>query len=215
MGKGTQAVRVAGRFGVPHVSTGDLLRAALASRTEIGLTAKKFMEAGELVPDSVVLDLIRGRLGEPDAAGGFILDGFPRNAAQAESLGVLLEEIGGAVEAVVALEASDEALIARLSGRFSCPACNRVYNVHSNPPRRSGVCDEDSSELLQRSDDAEDVVRNRLRVYREQTEPLIAYYDARGLLARVAGAGEVGEITLRIERAVEEVRDRGSDAAAP
>jgi adenylate kinase len=207
-GKGTQAVRMAERFGVPQVSTGDLLRFAVAWETEPGIEARRYMEAGELVPDDIVLELIRLRLSQQDAQKGFLLDGFPRNRAQAEALDKMLSEIGQSLDAAVALSAPDDLIVRRLSSRASCPTCGRTYNLETSSPATSGICDEDGMPLFQRDDDRPEVIRRRLDVYREQTEPLIEYYDAQGLLARVDADGGLDDVSDAIAKAIEEVRSR-------
>jgi len=199
-GKGTQADRVAERFGVPHVATGDILRFSVEWETEIGLKAKEYMEAGELVPDEIVLDLLRRRLSEEDAQKGFILDGFPRNPAQADALEANLKDIGHSLDAVVSLEVPDEVIVGRLSSRWSCPTCGRTYN---RAPKDDGVCPRDGMKLFQRKDDRPDVIRKRLQVFHAQTKPLIEYYEMRGFLVHVAGVGELDEVEQRIADAME------------
>ncbi|MDY6944157.1 MAG: adenylate kinase [Pseudomonadota bacterium] len=199
-GKGTQAQRLQTKYGVPQVSSGDLLRDAVARGTELGKQAKSVMDAGQLVSDDIVLGLIRERLGRPDAANGFILDGFPRNIEQANSLNTLLEEIGQPLDAVLLLDVRNQTLMQRLAGRRICPKCGTVYNVHSLP---SGVtsCSKDGTELYQRPDDKEEVIGKRLSVYDQQTKPLIAHYSKLGLLRKVAGEGELEDVSERMEAA--------------
>jgi adenylate kinase len=199
-GKGTQADRIAERFGVPHVATGDILRFAVQWETEIGLRAKEYMEAGELVPDDIVLELLRRRLSEDDAQKGFILDGFPRNPAQADALEANLKDIGHSLDSVVSLEVADEVIIGRLSSRWSCPTCGRAYN---RKPDEGGVCPRDGMKLFQRKDDRPDVIQKRLDVFHAQTQPLIEYYEMRGLLVHVDGVGELDEVEQRIANALE------------
>lgn len=177
VGKGTQAVRLADEAGWAHVSTGDLLRAARRDGTELGRLAQTYMDAGELVPDSVILDLVKEHLQGLDANGGILFDGFPRTTAQAEGLEGVLQEVGRRVDRVVVFQAPDETLVKRLSGRRSCPECGAVYNVHFTPPSTEGVCDRCGAALVHRKDDAPDTVRRRLEVYREQTAPLIDWYE--------------------------------------
>ena len=198
-GKGTQAQRLSGRFGIPQVSTGDLLRAAVKAGTDLGLRAKAAMDAGELVSDDIVLGMIRERLGEPDAAPGFILDGFPRNLAQAEALDALLDEIDAPLDAVVLLDVDFDVLLKRITGRRTCGGCGRVYNVYYLPPTREGVCDECGGDLIQRADDNEETVTNRLKVYESQTAPLVAFYEDRGKLETVAATGEIDEVLAQLE----------------
>jgi adenylate kinase len=196
-GKGTQAQRLQAKYGVPQVSSGDLLRDAVARGTELGLKAKAVMDAGQLVSDDIVLGLIRDRLNRPDAANGFILDGFPRNKDQANSLNALLAEIGQPLDAVLLLEVRRETLMQRLAGRRICPKCGTVYNVHTLAGESS--CPKDGTELLQRPDDKEEVIAKRLEVYEKQTQPLIEHYTRLGLLRAIAGEGELDEVFERME----------------
>jgi adenylate kinase len=196
-GKGTQGVRLAERYRVPHVATGDLLRFAVKWETEIGFRAKQFMEAGELVPDEVVLELLRTRLSQDDASRGFVLDGFPRNEAQATALNDILAEIGQKIDAVVSLEVPDEILVERLSSRASCPTCGRTYMLTQGEPK---LCVTDRTALFQRNDDKPDVVRHRLEIFKQQTRPLIEFYESQGCLVHVDGIGEVREVEERIAK---------------
>jgi len=199
-GKGTQAQRLMAKHGVPQVSSGDLLRDAVARGTELGKKAKAVMEAGQLVSDDIVLGLIRDRLSRPDAANGFILDGFPRNIDQANSLNDLLRQIGQPLDAVLLLDVSHATLMQRLAGRRICPKCGSVYNVSSMP---AGVtaCPKDGAEVYQRPDDKEEVIAKRLEVYAQQTRPLIKHYTKLGLLRTVAGEGELDAVAERMEAA--------------
>jgi adenylate kinase len=185
-GKGTQAQRLRDDKGIPQVSSGDLLRDAVARGTELGKRAKAAMDAGELVSDEIVLGLIRERLGQPDAARGFILDGYPRNVAQAGALDTLLTELKQPIDAVVLMDVDSKELFRRLTGRRTCPKCRKVFNVYSSPSSRGDRCDADHEGeaplLVQRADDKEDVIANRLKVYESQTAPLIEHYRSRGLL---------------------------------
>jgi adenylate kinase len=186
-GKGTQAQRLRDQKGIPQVSSGDLLRDAVARGTELGLKAKAAMDAGELVTDDIVLGLIRERLGQPDTEAGFILDGYPRNVAQADALDELLAELKQPLDAVVLMNVDEKALVMRLTGRRSCPDCGKVFNLYSSPSDKGEKCDNpahgaDAPLLTQRDDDKEDVIANRLRVYAAQTSPLIEHYRNRGLL---------------------------------
>jgi len=201
-GKGTQAQRLSRRFGIPQVSTGDLLRAAVKAGTELGQRAKAAMDAGELVSDDIVLGMIRERLGQPDAAPGFILDGFPRNLAQAEALDGLLEQIDAPLDAVVLLDVDFDVLLKRITGRRTCGGCGKVYNVHYLPPKREGVCDECGGELIQRADDNEETVTNRLKVYESQTAPLVAFYEDRGKLKVVGATGGIDDVLAELEDAL-------------
>jgi adenylate kinase len=187
-GKGTQAGRIAAEYGIPHISTGDILRAAVKNRTPMGLEAKKYMDAGELVPDSVVIGIVRDRLQEPDTAKGFLMDGFPRTIPQAEALDATLGGLDRAVTKTLVLLVEEELLVQRLTGRRVCRACQTPFHVLFTPPEQEGVCDKCGGELYQRDDDSEATVRNRLEVYRDQTEPLIDYYDRAGVVARIDGA---------------------------
>lgn len=199
-GKGTQAQRLQAKYGVPQVSSGDLLRDAVARGTELGKQAKSVMDAGQLVSDDIVLGLIRERLSRPDAANGFILDGFPRNIEQANALNALLEELGQPLDAVLLLDVRNETLMKRLAGRRICPKCGTVYNIHSLPEGVS-TCEKDGTELYQRPDDKEEVIGKRLAVYDEQTKPLVEHYSELGLLRKVAGEGELDEVFQRMEAA--------------
>ena len=199
-GKGTQAQRLMAKHGVPQVSSGDLLRDAVARGTELGLKAKAVMDSGQLVSDDIVLGLIRDRLSRPDAQQGFILDGFPRNIDQADSLAALLDEIDQPLDAVLLLDVRKDLLLQRLAGRRICPKCGTVYNVHSMPPGATG-CSKDGAELYQRPDDKEEVIGKRLEVYEAQTRPLVQHYSKLGLLRTVAGEGELDEVFERMESA--------------
>jgi adenylate kinase len=196
-GKGTQAARLAEALGVPRISTGDILRKNVAEGTELGKKTKTYMDAGQLVPDDVVIAMTAHRLKEPDAGTGFILDGFPRTIAQADALAKLTP-----LDAVVNLFLEPEELVKRSAGRRICPKCESVYHVASNPPKRSGICDKCGSALVTRPDDREDVVRTRIETYERQTAPLIQYYKARGLLREVYASGVIGEISQRVQEAL-------------
>jgi adenylate kinase len=199
-GKGTQAQRLQAKYGVPQVSSGDLLRDAVARGTDLGRKVKAVMDSGQLVSDDIVLGLIRERLGKPDAARGFVLDGFPRNIDQANALNALLKELRQPIDAVLLLDVRRETLIKRLAGRRTCPKCGTVYNIHSMPPG-ANTCSRDGAQLVQRDDDKEEVVANRLEVYQTKTQPLIEHYSKLGLLRVVAGEGELGEVFERMEAA--------------
>jgi adenylate kinase len=189
-GKGTQAERIVADFALPHVSTGEMLRAAVAKGTEMGREAQKYMEAGQLVPDEVVIGVVRDRLAEPDAAEGFLLDGFPRTVPQAEALDVMLAEAGRAITNVVLIDVPADELVQRIAGRRSCAVCGKIYNVTFDPPKADGACDLDGGELTQRADDNEETVRNRIAVYEEQTAPLIGYYTDKSVLRSAFGGGK-------------------------
>lgn len=199
-GKGTQAQRLQSKYGVPQVSSGDLLRDAVARGTELGVKAKAVMDAGQLVSDDIVLGLIRDRLSRPDAQKGFILDGFPRNTVQANSLNALLADLGQPLEAVLLLDVRRETLMQRLAGRRVCPKCGSVYNVHSLAAGTT-TCAKDGTELYQRADDKEEVIGKRLEVYEQQTQPLIDHYSKLGLLRAIAGEGELDDVFERMEAA--------------
>jgi adenylate kinase len=195
-GKGTLAQRLRDEKGIPQVSSGDLLRDAVKRGTDLGRRAKAAMDAGELVSDEIVLGLIRERLGRPDAAAGFILDGYPRNVAQADALDALLAQLGQPIDAVVLMDIDPAVLIRRLTGRRSCPNCGKVFNIHTAPSHKGDHCDNcDASPLLiQRDDDREEVIERRLRVYERDTRPLIDHYRARGLLRVVEAGGPVEQV---------------------
>lgn len=203
VGKGTQGVRLGRDLGWAHVSTGDLLRAARRAGTALGREATKYMDAGELVPDGVIIDLVREHLGAMDPARGVVFDGFPRTVAQAEALDDALAGEGRAVDATVLLDAPEPVLFQRISGRRSSPG-GRVYNVYFDPPRREGICDDTGESLIHRADDQPETVRNRLAVYQELTAPLIGYYESRGLLVRVDGQGGIDEVRTALRAAVGE-----------
>ncbi len=197
-GKGSQAAHLVKKLQVPHVSTGDMLREARRSGTELGRKAAEYMDAGKLVPDEVVIGLVEERLSRPDAAKGFILDGFPRTVGQADALLALLDRMGRKVDHVLLLDVPEEVLVRRLSGRRSCPKCGRPYHVEFTPPKRDGLCDDCGAELVWREDDRPEAVRQRLKVYEEQTAPLIDYFERKGLLRRVDGQGTVEEVLGRV-----------------
>jgi adenylate kinase len=202
-GKGTQARQLATRWGVPQVATGDMLRAAVAAGTPLGREARRYMDAGDLVPDSVIIGLIAERLAQPDAAKGFVLDGFPRTVAQAEALDRLLAEHGVGLDRVVFFRIGDEELVRRLSGRRVCRGCGRNYHVVSSPPRVAGRCDVCGDVLYQRSDDDEEKVRHRLAVYARDTRPLIEFYRRQGLLETIPAEGSVEDVLAAVVRATE------------
>ena len=202
-GKGTQAPALAAKYDVPHVASGDILRYVVAWQFPIGLKAKEYMDAGELVPDELVLELLRIRLEQDDARVGFVLDGFPRTLPQAEALDDILGEIGQHIDVVVYLDVPDELIVLRLSARASCPTCGRTYNLLANPPRNDMVCDRDGTHLFQRDDDRPEVIANRLGVFHRQTRPLVKYYEDRNLLVTVEGAGSEDEVLERIVKEIE------------
>lgn len=203
-GKGTQSQKLVAKYGVPQISTGDLLREAVRNGTEYGLKAKAAMDSGGLVDDSIVLGIIRERLARPDADRGFILDGFPRNTAQADALGRLLAEIGKPLQAVVLMQVDTGALFKRLTGRRTCKTCGAVFNVYTNPPvpGAAGTPCAGGHDLVQRADDNEATIGKRLEVYGQQTAPLIEYYRGRGLLKVVDAEGELDAVFGRLETAL-------------
>lgn len=213
-GKGTQAQALAARWGIPQVASGDLLRAAVREESELGREAVGYMDRGQLVPDQLVLKMIAERLRRKDARDGFILDGFPRNVMQAEALAAGLERAGLKLDKVIAVLAPDEEIVKRISGRRTCGNCAAMYHVVFEPPAKAGVCDKCGGELYQRDDDAEETVRERLKVYAETTRPLLDHYRRLGLLAQVDGVGRTDEVEKRILAAVEGLAAVPSQAAA-
>ena len=201
-GKGTQARSLSGLWGVPQVASGDLLRAVVREDSELGREAAGYMDRGQLVPDDLVLRLVAARLGKADARKGFILDGFPRNVMQAEALAKGLDRFGLKLDKAVAVIVPDEEIVKRISGRRTCRDCNAMYHVVFEPPAKPGVCDKCGGQLYQREDDAEETVRERLKVYREATQPLLDHYRQLGLLAQVDGVGRTDEVEKRIISAV-------------
>jgi len=192
-GKGTQAKKIVAEFGIPQISTGDILRKAVADGTPLGTEAKKYMEAGKLVPDEVVIGLMKDRLQENDCKDGFILDGFPRTVEQAEALGKITD-----IDAVISIDVDMDSLVERITGRRSCPKCGAVYHISFNPPKQEGVCDSCGNPLIQRKDDKEETVRKRLETYMRQTSPLIEYYAGKSLLKTVEGNGSIDDIYTSI-----------------
>jgi adenylate kinase len=205
-GKGTQAGRLSARWGVPQIATGDMLRDAVAAGTPLGRQAKRHMDAGELVPDAVIIDVAAERIGQPDARKGFVLDGFPRTVAQAEALGHLLDDHGLRLDRVVLFELDDAEIVRRLTGRRVCRNCGRTYHLLFSPPRQADRCDPCGGPLYQRSDDEEGTVRRRLAVYAQNTQPLVEYYGQRGLLDRIPAAGTVDEVFAHLVRVTERGR---------
>ena len=206
-GKGTQADRLRDDFGVPHISTGDMLRAQVADETPLGMEAKRIMDAGKLVPDDVVVGMISERVADADAAEGFLLDGFPRNVAQAHALDEALTALDRRLSAALLIDVPDEVLVRRLAGRRVCVRTSgHVYHVEFDPPKHDEVCDQDGARLVQRDDDREETIRTRLDVYHEQTEPLIAHYDGVGLLRRFDGTRTPDEVHAVIRATVAALR---------
>ena len=199
-GKGTQAKRLVEKYHIPQISTGDMLRAALKEGTPLGLEAKKYMDAGGLVPDSVVIGLVKERIQKPDAKSGYMLDGFPRTVAQAQELDAILNGLSQKIDHVVSVEVPNSELLGRLTGRRTCRACGAGFHVMFDPPRKEGVCDKCGGELYQRSDDNEVTVKSRLETYEAQTKPLIDYYEKQGKLRRIDGVGKMDDILQRIQK---------------
>ncbi|WP_322753599.1 adenylate kinase [Frankia sp. Cas3] len=206
-GKGTQAAFIAQARSIPKISTGDIFRANVREGTDLGVLAKRYMDAGDLVPDEVTIGMVRNRLAEEDAAKGFLLDGFPRNVPQAEVLGQLLEGMGTRLDVVLELVVDDDEVVRRLSGRRTCRNCGHIWHVDFDPPAAEGVCDRCGGELFQRDDDRSETVRHRLEVYAEQTSPLVAYYAAKGLLIGLDATGPVDNVT---DRALDALRHYAS-----
>ncbi|MCE3232111.1 MAG: adk [Rickettsiaceae bacterium] len=207
-GKGTQASRIEEKFGIIQLSTGDMLRAAVASGSEIGMKAKAIMESGGLVSDNIMVSMIKERISKDDCKNGFILDGFPRTAAQAEALDVMLAELGKSLDAVIEMRVDDEALVDRISGRFTCAKCGEGYNKKFKTPKNDGVCDKCSStEFKQRSDDNAETVAARLKAYHAQTAPLVPYYDKKGVLFGVDGMKNIDEVTFDINHILKRLTD--------
>ncbi len=202
-GKGTQAAAIRKRLSIPHISTGDMLREAIAAGSPVGRKAKAVVEAGNLVPDDVMAEMVRERLSAPDAHEGFLLDGYPRTVAQAEALDSMLAGLGGRLDAVLYLVLEDAAIVTRLSGRRTCGTCGAPYHVSAAPPARPGVCDACGSALAQRPDDREEAVTRRLSVYRSQTQPLVELYRRRGVLRAVPATGLVEEVGRRVAAALD------------
>ena len=210
-GKGTQAERLRGDFPLAYIATGDMLRENVKQATELGLKAKEYMDAGDLVPDDLIVAMAAKRLREDDAQDGFILDGFPRTLDQARALDAQLSEMGRRVTAALLIDVPDEEVVRRLSGRRVCVKAGHNYHVEFDPPKHDNVCDQDGSRLIQRDDDKPEVIRNRLRVYHQKTKPLVDYYDERGLMRRIDGTRDPADVhghiraviaTLRLEEDV-------------
>jgi adenylate kinase len=203
-GKGTQAQKMTERYNIPQISTGDILRGAVKERTPLGVEAQGYMDQGRLVPDEVVVGIVRDRLKASDCAEGFILDGFPRTLPQAGALDATMQELKRTIDHVVSIEVDKEELLKRLTGRRTCRTCGAMYHLIFDPPTRDGICDKCGGELYQRDDDQEKTIRERLQVYEEQTAPLIAYYREKKLLRTINGVGEIEEIFRAIVKAIEE-----------
>jgi adenylate kinase len=203
-GKGTQAQKIAEQYHIPQISTGDILRGAVKERTPLGVEAQGYMDRGKLVPDEVVVGIVRERLMAPDCKKGFILDGFPRTLPQAEALDATLGEMKREIDHVISIEVDNEELLRRLTGRRTCRNCATMYHVIFNPPAKEGICNVCGGELYQRDDDQEATIRARLQVYEDQTAPLIAYYNKKGLLRPIKGVGTIEEIFQNIVKVVGE-----------
>jgi adenylate kinase len=199
VGKGTQAAILKTWLGVPHVSTGDILRASMHEGSSLGKRVKEYVESGRLVPDDLMGDLIAERLSRHDAAKGFVLDGFPRTLEQVTALETVLGRVGRTLDRVLVLTAPEVEIVRRLSGRRSCPKCGSVFHLESRPPKAAGICDSCGSALVQRKDDTEEVIRERLRIYETQTIPVAAVYRAKGILAEVDGLGDVDDVSARLK----------------
>jgi len=205
-GKGTQAEFIAERFSIPKISTGDIFRANVSGGTELGKLAKSFMDAGDLVPDEVTIAMVRDRLGEPDAATGFLLDGFPRNVPQAYELDSILGDLGAVLDVVLELEVDSEEVVRRLSGRRTCRGCGKIWHVEFDPTSKDNICDRCGSELFQRDDDKAETIANRLVEYAEKTAPLVDFYGAQGKLVGIDATGPVEDVTVR---AIDALRSYG------
>ena len=211
-GKGTQGERLNEDLRLPYYATGDILRGAVREETELGQTAKEYMDRGDLVPDEVIVGVIAERIDSSEARDGFILDGFPRTTPQAEALDAKLGELGRAVTAVVLIDVSDDEVVRRLGGRRTCEANGHVFHVEFEPPKQEGVCDIDGSALIVRDDDKPDVIRKRLETYHEKTEPLVSYYDSRSVLRRIAGEAPPEEVAEQISRTLATLRMEQDEA---
>lgn len=193
-GKGTQAVMIAEKYGLPHISTGDIFRANIKNGTELGKEAKKYMDQGLLVPDELTVKILLDRVAKEDCKNGYVLDGFPRNIPQAEVLDRALSELNDKIDYAIDVDVPDENIIKRMSGRRSCPSCGATYHVTNVPPKKEGICDKCGGNLVQRDDDQEETVMNRLNVYHEQTQPLIEYYEKKGILKTVDGTQDMQKV---------------------
>ncbi|MFE6979942.1 adenylate kinase [Streptomyces griseus] len=202
-GKGTQAAYLAQNLSIPHIATGDLFRANISQGTDLGKQARAYMDAGQLVPDEVTIGMAKDRMGQSDAVNGFLLDGFPRNVGQAEALDVMLKDEGVKLDAVLDLEVPEDEVVKRIAGRRVCRNNSaHVFHLTYNPPKTEGVCDACGGELYQRDDDSEETVRTRLEVYHTQTEPIIDYYRAQGLVVTISALGKVADVTARAMEAL-------------
>jgi len=203
-GKGSQASRIATEYQLPHISTGDIFRANLKEETELGKRAKSFMDKGELVPDDITIAMLLDRIHKEDCKNGYILDGFPRTIPQAEALKEALAKKDEKIDLALDVEASDELIIKRMAGRRTCPACGAIYHIVTLPPKTEGICDRCGADLIQRKDDNEETVKNRLKIYHEVTEPLISYYKKEGILEEIDGAEELDKVFEKVKRIIHE-----------
>lgn len=206
-GKGTQADKIVEKYDIPHISTGDMFRAAISNGTELGLQAKSFMDNGSLVPDEVTIGIVRERLSQPDCNQGFLLDGFPRTIEQAEALDAILADLGKSIEHVVNIEVAKEDLVKRLTGRRICKVCGSSYHLIFNPPKEEGKCDKDGGELYQRADDNPETVNNRLEVNIKQSQPLLDFYDAKNVLTNINGDQEIGKVFADVDALLQSSRN--------
>jgi len=211
-GKGTQGERLQEDLRLPYYATGDILRAAVRDQTELGRTAKEYMDRGDLVPDEVIVGVIAERIDSPEAVDGFILDGFPRTEPQAEALAARLVELDRGLTAVLLIDVDDDEVVRRLGGRRTCEENGHVFHVEFNPPEKEGVCDLDGSPLVVRDDDKPDVIRHRLDQYHEKTEPLVDYYDGQSLLRRIDGGASPDEVGAEVERTLATLRLEADEA---
>jgi len=200
-GKGTQAQKIVNKYQLPHISTGDMFRAAIANQTELGMTAKRYMDEGNLVPDDVTIGIVRERLAQADCENGFLLDGFPRTVDQAIALDEIMTKLNKKIDYVINIDVALDALMARLTGRRICKACGDTYHIMFNPPKQEGICNLCEGELYQRKDDHAETVESRLSVYTNQTKPLLTYYEETGNLINVDGLGEIDAVFANIEKA--------------
>jgi len=201
-GKGTQAGKIVSTYKIPHISTGDMFRKAISEKTDLGVTAKAYLDAGNLVPDDVTVGIIKDRLSEDDCKNGFLLDGFPRTVSQAESLDGIMKSMNTEIDYVINIDVELNELKARLVGRRICKSCGATYHINFNPPKEDGVCDKCAGVLYQRKDDTEETVDSRLNVYVEQTKPLLSYYEKTGNLVNVNGLDEIDTVFSKIQNAI-------------
>lgn len=206
-GKGTQAAYIARHYGIPQISTGEIFRANVSKQTRLGMEARKYMEAGDLVPDEVTIEMVRDRLAESDTADGFLLDGFPRTVGQAEALGQILADLGTGLDAVLELSVDDQEVVRRLTGRRTCRECGKVWHVEFDQPRVDGVCDRCNGQLFRRDDDEPQTVLRRIEVYNDQTAPLADHYEEQGVLRRIDATGKVDKVTERAIAALDAAGD--------